>query len=752
MQGKPLIDQPAKGPDVNARHPAKRFICLHRRCFRPRRCAGAGISCVHAGAGRIRNRYFESAGIPRLRNGHPDRQCAGVSQRRGQSARHHRADRGHAHQVSFGRSQLRPVHGGDHFKYCRADRRHGGCQRVGRDHVKRRADQAGAGHAIGVGQRLPDRAGHGRRAHADIARHRQTHVFRRNVLDRSGSPRSLIQLLPSISVFLQRLKLMKFANLKIGTRLAIGFASTLLLLSLVSGIGIWRLQAVDVTVSNLVNKDLKKAKLINEWVGLADITAVRSIAALKVAEADHMKYFLDQIATTTKRGLEMQKQLKEAVEFDPIAKGLLESAMQKRGTYRTSLDAAFKEKAAGNTAEANRLMEQEIRPKLGVLLEALGKLKEYQAQQIDATDDKVNAQSQSGQVMLASLSLAALIVGIGFAFLITRSITRPMNQALKIAKTVASGDLTSNIQVNSKDETGQLLSALKDMNDNLMKVVTQVRSGTDLIATASKQIASGNMDLSSRTEEQASSLEETASSMEELTSTVKQNADNSRQANQMAVSASEKAARGGVVVSQVVETMGAINESARKMSDIIGVIDGIAFQTNILALNAAVEAARAGEQGRGFAVVASEVRSLAQRSASAAKEIKGLIGDSVEKVEAGSKLVNQAGATMDEIVGSVRRVTDVMVEIMAASQEQSTGIEQVYQAIAQMDQVTQQNAALVEEAAAAAESMQDQAAALARLVATFKLQQMAQKAQSANGAGMPAVSALNGELKLLTHA
>src|SRR3569832_1543463 len=390
---------------------------------------------------------------------------------------------------------------------------------------------------------------------------------------------------------------MKFANLKIGTRLAIGFACMLLLLSMVSGIGIWRLQAVDVTVSNLVNQDLKKAKLINEWVGLADITAVRSIAALKVSEPEHMKHFLDEIAATTKRGLEMQKQLKASVESDPAA----------------------------NTAEANRLMEQEIKPKLAVLLEALGKLKEYQAHQIDITDDKVNAQSQSGQLLLVSLSIAALIVGIGFAFLITRSITRPMNQALKIAKTVASGDLTSNIQAESKDETGQLLSALKDMNDNQMRIVTQVRSGTDLIATASKQIASVNMDLSSRTEEQASSLEETASSMEELASTVKQNADNSRQANQMAVSASEVAAKGGAVVSQVVDTMGAINDSARKMSDIIGVIDGIAFQTNILALNAAGEAARAGEQGRGFAVVASEVRSLAQRSAGAAKEIKSLI-------------------------------------------------------------------------------------------------------------------------------
>jgi len=259
------------------------------------------------------------------------------------------------------------------------------------------------------------------------------------------------------------------------------------------------------------------------------------------------------------------------------------------------------------------------------------------------------------------------------------------------------------------------------MNDGLVKSVSQVRTGIDTIATASSQIAAGNLDLSSRTEEQASSLEETASSMEELTSTVKQNADNARQANQLAVSASGVAEKGGAVVSRVVDTMEDINASAKKIVDIIGVIDGIAFQTNILALNAAVEAARAGEQGRGFAVVASEVRNLAQRSAAAAKEIKTLIGDSVDKVELGSKLVEEAGVTMDEVVQSVRHVTDIMSEIMAASQEQSAGIEQVNQAIGQMDQVTQQNAALVEEAAAAAESLNEQAAKLAEAVSVFKL-------------------------------
>jgi len=274
------------------------------------------------------------------------------------------------------------------------------------------------------------------------------------------------------------------------------------------------------------------------------------------------------------------------------------------------------------------------------------------------------------------------------------------------------------------------------MRDSLAQVVGQVRQGTDTIATASSQIAAGNMDLSSRTEQQASSLEETAASMEELTSTVKQNADNARQANQLAVSASGVAVKGGHVVAQVVNTMSAINTSSKKIVDIIGVIDGIAFQTNILALNAAVEAARAGEQGRGFAVVAAEVRNLAQRSAAAAKEIKTLIGDSVDKVEEGSKQVAEAGKTMDEIVGSVKRVTDIMAEITAASQEQTAGIEQINQAITQMDQVTQQNAALVEEAAAAAASLQEQASGLSQVVSVFKLDSQ-QASQQVNYAPSP---------------
>jgi methyl-accepting chemotaxis protein len=323
------------------------------------------------------------------------------------------------------------------------------------------------------------------------------------------------------------------------------------------------------------------------------------------------------------------------------------------------------------------------------------------------------------QILGGTAILAALIF-LG-AWVIARRIKAALDKAIGVSEQIAAGDLTAKIEIESSDETGHLLESLKIMNEGLAKIVGEVRNGADSIATATEQIAAGNADLSQRTEEQASALEETASSMEELTSTVKQNADNAQQANQLAISASGVAVKGGEVINRVVRTMESITDSSRKISDIIGVIDGIAFQTNILALNAAVEAARAGEQGRGFAVVAAEVRSLAQRSAAAAKEIKSLIEDSVGKVQDGSRLVEEAGQTTQEIVTSIKRVTDIMAEISAASLEQSSGIEQVNTAITQMDDVTQQNAALVEQAAAAAESLEEQAQQLVQVVTRFKL-------------------------------
>jgi methyl-accepting chemotaxis protein len=379
---------------------------------------------------------------------------------------------------------------------------------------------------------------------------------------------------------------------------------------------------------------------------------------------------------------------------------------------------------ANNAMDATRVMVKEIRPAQKKWLEALD--------QLGTLEDKLNAQAQvdaeaafasARNFMLVLLALA-VAMGIVAATVITRGLLKQLGgepgYTAKIAGSIAEGDLSIGIETKSSDR-GSLLVEMKQMRNSLVDIVSQVRRGTHTITTASREIAAGNTDLSSRTELQASSLEKTASAMEELTSTVKQNADNAREANHLAATASDVARKGGEVVSQVVGTMGEINSSASKIADIIGVIDGIAFQTNILALNAAVEAARAGEQGRGFAVVASEVRNLAQRSAAAAKEIKQLIGDSVEKIGRGSKLVGQAGETMDEVVASVKRVTDIMSDIASASAEQSAGIEQVNLSIIEMDGMTQQNAALVEQAAAAFQSLQDQAAELQRVVSIFKL-------------------------------
>ncbi len=344
------------------------------------------------------------------------------------------------------------------------------------------------------------------------------------------------------------------------------------------------------------------------------------------------------------------------------------------------------------------------------------------AKKLVASSTLANAEAQKkSTALIIATVVATLCVCAVIMVWLARSITTPLNEAVSIARIVAAGDLSTDITVRGTDEIGTLLRSLKEMHDSLADIVAKVRTGTDAIADASTEIAQGNLDLSARTEEQASSLEETASAMEELTSTVKQNGANAGQASTLAGTAAMVAVRGGDAVGNVITTMGSINDSSKKIVDIIGVIDGIAFQTNILALNAAVEAARAGEQGRGFAVVASEVRNLAQRSAAAAKEIKTLIGDSVEQVEAGSKLVVQAGTTMDEVVACVKRVNTIIADIATASSEQNVGLDQINDAIAQMDAVTQQNAALVEQAAAAAESMKQQAATLKEAVSVFKI-------------------------------
>ncbi|RAN42624.1 chemotaxis protein, partial [Herbaspirillum rubrisubalbicans] len=376
---------------------------------------------------------------------------------------------------------------------------------------------------------------------------------------------------------------------------------------------------------------------------------------------------------------------------------------------------------AGDASAYSELNDTQINPAGARFSKALDAFQK-RAMELNDTATSERQREYSMVVWLVVVGLiGAMFLVIGVHFMLRNIVLTPLNRAVHLLDLVANGDLTTKVEVQSSNEIGRLFSAIRSMQQALLTTVSRVRSSSDSIDTSAKEIAAGNMDLSSRTEQQASSLEETAASMEQLTGTVKQNADNALQANQLAHSASSTASKGGEVVSQVVDTMQAINASSRKIVDIISVIDGIAFQTNILALNAAVEAARAGEQGRGFAVVASEVRSLAQRSAAAAKEIKSLIDDSVDKVEAGSQLVEQAGATMSEVVTSVQRVTDIVGEIAEASREQSTGIEQVNRAITQMDEVTQQNAALVEQAAAAAQSLQAQATNLVGAVSIFKI-------------------------------
>ena len=515
---------------------------------------------------------------------------------------------------------------------------------------------------------------------------------------------------------------MALSNLKIGTRLYLAFGAVIALLAILvasaqanfsrlgeaNGLNIHTYEVMgeaNALLESLINietgergfaltgKDSSLEPLASGQRGFTEhLQKIRTLTADNPAQLERLK------------ALEGAQQQWLATAIDPVI------ALRRAAAVDGSLDAVVAAEQAGKGKAAMDAMR--------ILLADIGKTESMLLGQ--RGHEAAALQSRTTWVLLGGGVIAALLACM-LAILLTRNITRPLVEAVALAQRVAQGDLSSDIVVRSQDETGQLMAALRDMNTALVGIVGEVRGGTDTIATASAQIAVGTMDLSSRTEQQASSLEETASSMEELTAAVKQNADNALAARSLASAASAVAVKGGAVVSEVVQTMGSINDSSRKIADIIGVIDGIAFQTNILALNAAVEAARAGEQGRGFAVVATEVRNLAQRSASAAREIKGLIDDSVDKVGAGSKLVDQAGATMQEVVDSVQRLSAIIGEITDASEEQRLGIEQVNEAISQMDQVTQQNAALVEEAAAAANAMQDQAAQLSHAVQVFRL-------------------------------
>jgi methyl-accepting chemotaxis protein len=513
---------------------------------------------------------------------------------------------------------------------------------------------------------------------------------------------------------------MSLHHLTIRARLSVGFAIVLVLLLAVALTSLTQLAGFNRNVEALATVRLNQ--LINASHAhdtLGQIT--RSTGNVLVL--DDEKLVKQELASVRKNQGVVKEALRkvEKAASPGREQELFAEIGKAMAAYAPHEEEFMKYAEHGDYSTAKDVLLKSAMPAQGKLIEALDAFDNFQIS-LSAEEAKRAADAyQLTRSIVIGLTAVALVMGILLSWQITASITRPIGAAVEVAERVAGGDLSANMEANGRDETAQLLRALSGMAQNLRQLIGEVAEGAHTVADTSAQIARGNLDLSQRTEEQASTLEETASSMEELTSTVSQNAENARQASQLAVSASEVARKGGEVVGQVVSTMNGISESSRKIADIIGVIDGIAFQTNILALNAAVEAARAGEQGRGFAVVAAEVRNLAQRSAAAAKEIKTLIGDSADKVDAGTKLVSAAGQTMDEIVGSVEKVSDLIAEIAAASREQSSGIEQVNTAVSQMEHVVQQNASLVEEATAATESMKGQADSLLQTVARFHL-------------------------------
>jgi methyl-accepting chemotaxis protein len=506
----------------------------------------------------------------------------------------------------------------------------------------------------------------------------------------------------------------------IGQRMAMVLGLVLALSFVGSGIGYVSLKRIAGETQEMLDRSLAAERVAADWYRNITNGVIRTSAIAVSSDASLAQFFADASAESTRQSSEYQKQLEGLLVGDK-ARSLFDAVSEARKRYLSSRDAVSAAKKAGEAERAKSVFEQEFQPAAVAFQDAMKAVVQHERQALDEAAARVESDNQHARWALLAFALSALLAGVGLSWWLSRSITQPLSRAVEVSEAIARFDLTSRIEVRSQDETGRLLTSLASMQSALQSLVSSVRHSTDSISVASAEIATGNMDLSSRTEQTASSLQQAAASMTQLTGTVRQTADSAATANQLASSAAEVAQRGGSVVSQVVSTMEDISTSSRRIGDIIGTIDGIAFQTNILALNAAVEAARAGEQGRGFAVVAGEVRSLAQRSAEAAREIKALIGASVDKVESGSRLVKDAGETMTEIVSSVQRVTDIIGEISAAAQEQRDGIDQINVAVGHLDQMTQQNAALVEEAASAAESLKDQSSRLAEEVTVFKV-------------------------------
>ena len=505
-------------------------------------------------------------------------------------------------------------------------------------------------------------------------------------------------------------------NLKIGPRLSIGLGVILFMLVLNAVIGVVQLRKLAETMQTLTTTENKKQQLATAWLNTVSLNNVRTRASL-LGSTESVAGYQKDMDETSAVTAKVREQLVGLVTSDE-GKARIAAIDAAREAYRGPRAALLKRKLAGEDIRAEADALQGLSAKYSASIEELQK---FQAARFNSQYKSAEDDAKTAEVSMVCLGFAAAVLCVVIAIFLSRSIRGPLQAAAESSRRIADGDLSEEISVTGRDEASMLMESLKAMQANLGRVVGNVRMNADGVATASSEIAQGNHDLSGRTEQQAAALEETAASMEELSSTVQQNAENAQQANKLAQGASSIAVEGGQAFARVVETMKGISESSREISDIIGVIDGIAFQTNILALNAAVEAARAGEQGRGFAVVATEVRSLAQRSAEAAKRIKGLIGSSVDQVNRGTALIDQAEGTMKEVVSAIRRVTDLMGEISAASVEQSAGVAQVGEAITQMDQATQQNAALVEQSAAAASALQAQANQLVQAVAIFNL-------------------------------